>query len=162
MKKAFELYEQLRQRMGVVIVGPSKLLVALSSSIFDILFHLTGGSGKSSLWRLLRHAMIKIGQQVNIYTMNPKAMPRNQVCHPSLAGRRSIMRGFFQLLGHIDIDTREWSDGVLTYSARMVVKETQGNVTMMLKYVLSQSNSVQTCNLGSSAMEISIQNGSNR
>lgn len=28
-----------------------------------------------------------------------------------------------QLLGHIDIDTREWTDGVLTFSARQVVKE---------------------------------------
>lgn len=31
-----------------------------------------------------------------------------------------------QLLGQIDIDTREWTDGVLTYSARQVVKETEG------------------------------------
>ena len=30
----------------------------------------------------------------------------------------------FQLLGHIDVDTREWTDGVLTFSARQVVKET--------------------------------------
>jgi len=30
-----------------------------------------------------------------------------------------------QLLGQIDIDTREWSDGVLTYAARQVVKEPQ-------------------------------------
>ena len=28
-----------------------------------------------------------------------------------------------QLLGHIDVDTREWTDGVLTASARQVVKE---------------------------------------
>ena len=28
-----------------------------------------------------------------------------------------------QLLGHIDIDTREWTDGVLTSSARQVVRE---------------------------------------
>ena len=28
-----------------------------------------------------------------------------------------------QLLGHIDVDTREWTDGVLTSSARQVVKE---------------------------------------
>ena len=28
-----------------------------------------------------------------------------------------------QLLGHIDIDTREWSDGVLTNAARQVVRE---------------------------------------
>ena len=60
MKKAVELYEQLRQRMGVVIVGPS-------------------GSGKSTLWRLLRSAMSKVGQMVKQYTMNPKAMPRTQV-----------------------------------------------------------------------------------
>lgn len=40
--------------------------------------------------------------------MNPKAMPRQQ------------------LLGHIDMDTREWADGVLTNSARNVVREPQG------------------------------------
>jgi dynein heavy chain 2 len=29
-----------------------------------------------------------------------------------------------QLLGHMDLDTREWFDGVLTAAARQVVKET--------------------------------------
>ena len=42
--------------------------------------------------------------------MNPKAMPRTQ------------------LLGSIDMDTREWTDGVLTYSARQVVKEPIGKI----------------------------------
>ena len=60
VKKALELYEQLRQRMGVVVVGPS-------------------GSGKTTLWRVLRQAMIKTGKQVKEYVMNPKAMPRQQV-----------------------------------------------------------------------------------
>ncbi|NWH26647.1 DYHC2 protein, partial [Grus americana] len=86
IKKALELYEQLRQRMGVVIVGPS-------------------GGGKSTLWRMLKTALGKTGKVVKQYTMNPKAMPRHQ------------------LLGHIDMDTREWSDGVLTHSARQVVRE---------------------------------------
>uniref|UniRef100_A0A672TN04 Cytoplasmic dynein 2 heavy chain 1 n=1 Tax=Strigops habroptila TaxID=2489341 RepID=A0A672TN04_STRHB len=86
IKKALELYEQLRQRMGVVIVGPS-------------------GGGKSTLWRMLKAALGKTGKVVKQYTMNPKAMPRHQ------------------LLGHIDMDTREWSDGVLTNSARQVVRE---------------------------------------
>jgi len=65
VKKALELYEQLRQRMGVVIVGPS-------------------GSGKSTLWRVLRQALAKTGQTVKQYVMNPKAMPRTQVwyCYP--------------------------------------------------------------------------------
>ncbi len=89
MKKALELYEQLRQRMGVVVVGPS-------------------GAGKSTLWRMLRAALGRMGRVVKQYTMNPKAMPRQQ------------------LLGHIDMDTREWSDGVLTSSARQVVREPQG------------------------------------
>uniref|UniRef100_A0A3Q0T4R8 Cytoplasmic dynein 2 heavy chain 1 n=1 Tax=Amphilophus citrinellus TaxID=61819 RepID=A0A3Q0T4R8_AMPCI len=88
LKKALELNEQLRQRMGVVIVGPS-------------------GAGKSTLWRMLRAALSKTGKVVKQYTMNPKAMPRKQ------------------LLGHIDMDTREWSDGVLTHSARSVVREPQ-------------------------------------
>ncbi|NXV90779.1 DYHC2 protein, partial [Calonectris borealis] len=86
IKKALELYEQLRQRMGVVIVGPS-------------------GAGKSTLWRMLKTALGKTGKVVKQYTMNPKAMARHQ------------------LLGHIDMDTREWSDGVLTNSARQVVRE---------------------------------------
>lgn len=84
-----ELYEQLRQRMGVVIVGPS-------------------GAGKSTLWRMLKTALGKTGKVVKQYTMNPKAMPRHR------------------LLGHIDMDTREWSDGVLTNSARQVVREPRG------------------------------------
>ncbi|XP_029699181.1 cytoplasmic dynein 2 heavy chain 1 isoform X3 [Takifugu rubripes] len=88
LKKALELHEQLRQRMGVVIVGPS-------------------GAGKSTLWRMLRAALIKTDRVVRQYIMNPKAMPRQQ------------------LLGQIDMDTREWTDGVLTNSARNVVREPQ-------------------------------------
>uniref|UniRef100_A0A672GCW4 Dynein cytoplasmic 2 heavy chain 1 n=1 Tax=Salarias fasciatus TaxID=181472 RepID=A0A672GCW4_SALFA len=97
LKKALELNEQLRQRMGVVIVGPS-------------------GAGKSTLWRMLRAALSKTGKVVKQYTMNPKAMPRQQ------------------LLGHIDMDTREWADGVLTHSARNVVREPQGEGESPLKW----------------------------
>uniref|UniRef100_A0A7N6AJF6 Cytoplasmic dynein 2 heavy chain 1 n=1 Tax=Anabas testudineus TaxID=64144 RepID=A0A7N6AJF6_ANATE len=96
LKKALELNEQLRQRMGVVIVGPS-------------------GAGKSTLWKMLRAALSKTGKVVKQYTVNPKAMPRKQ------------------LLGHIDMDTREWADGVLTHSARNVVREPQGKKTTPLK-----------------------------
>ena len=45
VKKALELQEQLRQRMGVVVVGPS-------------------GAGKSTLWRMLRAALGKTGKVV--------------------------------------------------------------------------------------------------
>ena len=63
------------------------------------------GSGKSSLWHILEGAYKKLGRPVKRYVMNPKAIHRQQ------------------LLGHMDMDTREWFDGVLTDSARRVVKE---------------------------------------
>ena len=90
VKKAIELYEQLRQRMGVVIVGPS-------------------GSGKTTLFTILKHALMSLNQTVKQHTMNPKAIPRTQ------------------LLGHIDLDTREWTNGVLTVAALEAV-DRPGNV----------------------------------
>ncbi|OQR67050.1 cytoplasmic dynein 2 heavy chain 1-like [Tropilaelaps mercedesae] len=86
IKKMVELDEQLRQRIGVVVVGPS-------------------GSGKSTLWKTLKAALIKQGKDIRTHVFNPKAMSRAQ------------------LLGRIDLDTREWHDGVLTLSARQVIKE---------------------------------------
>ena len=35
----------------------------------------------------------------------------------------SLSLSLSQLLGQIDVDTREWTDGVLTSSARQVVRE---------------------------------------
>jgi len=72
--------------MGVVIVGPS-------------------GCGKTTIWKVLKLAHEKLGQQMVTHVMNPKSMPRNQ------------------LLGLMNHDTREFNDGVLTASARAVVKE---------------------------------------
>ena len=63
------------------------------------------GSGKSTLWQILEGAYKKLGRPVKRHVMNPKAIHRQQ------------------LLGHMDMDTREWFDGVLTDAARQVVKE---------------------------------------
>jgi dynein heavy chain 2 len=57
------------------------------------------------LWKVLKQALGKLNHVLPTYVMNPKAMPRTR------------------LLGHIDADTREWADGVLTASARAVIKE---------------------------------------
>ncbi|XP_064481252.1 cytoplasmic dynein 2 heavy chain 1-like [Ornithodoros turicata] len=89
IRKVLELHEQLKQRMGVVVVGPS-------------------GAGKTTLWKLLLNALKRLGHSIQTHIFNPKAMPRQQ------------------LLGYIDIDTREWHDGVLTASARAVVREPPG------------------------------------
>jgi dynein heavy chain 2, cytosolic len=60
------------------------------------------GCGKSTLWRVLQAALVKCGQSIVTHVMNPKSMPRSR------------------LLGEMDHDTREWTDGVLTAAARQV------------------------------------------
>lgn len=81
--KMLQMKESIDQRIGCVVVGPS-------------------GSGKTTVWQVLQQAMLKCGQLVKTYIMNPKAMPR------------------LQLLGFMDHDTREWTDGVLTDASRKV------------------------------------------
>lgn len=85
-QKVLELYEACMQRMGVAIVGGS-------------------ASGKSTLWKLLEQALRIAKQDLVVYTMHPKACPR-QI-----------------LLGSLDMDTREWRDGILTRAARLSIKE---------------------------------------
>lgn len=72
------------------------------------------GCGKSTVLTLLRLALSKIGHPVRYHVFNPKSMLR------------------VQLLGRIDPDTREWTDGVLTHSARLVVKEDPGRFRPLL------------------------------
>mmetsp|Transcript_41826 Transcript_41826/g.82044 ORF Transcript_41826/g.82044 Transcript_41826/m.82044 type:complete len:4055 (+) Transcript_41826:307-12471(+) len=64
------------------------------------------GCGKTVMLNVLHLALKKLGQPVVRHFMNPKALEREK------------------LLGHMDHDTREWFDGVLTASARQVMKET--------------------------------------
>ena len=63
------------------------------------------GVGKTVLWRTLGQALRKMGKNLKQYIMNPKAMPR--AC----------------LLGSMDTQTQEWTDGVLTNSAREIVAD---------------------------------------
>ena len=63
------------------------------------------GCGKSTIWKVLKSALQKLGKEIITHVMNPKSMPRQQ------------------LLGHMDNDTREWNEGVLTAAARECVKQ---------------------------------------
>ncbi|KAI9209802.1 uncharacterized protein BJ171DRAFT_594818 [Polychytrium aggregatum] len=63
------------------------------------------GSGKSTLWRILKLAWQKCGTSIKQFSVNPKAIDRQA------------------LLGHMDMDTREWFDGVLTFASREAVKQ---------------------------------------
>ncbi|XP_063374788.1 cytoplasmic dynein 2 heavy chain 1 isoform X3 [Cydia amplana] len=83
VQKCVDLYEQMQQRMGVVIVGPP-------------------GCGKSAIRKLLKTALVQQGRNIVEYRISPKAMSRSW------------------LLGHIDPDTRQWSDGVISATALQV------------------------------------------
>ncbi|KAF1768244.1 hypothetical protein GCK72_000056 [Caenorhabditis remanei] len=87
MEKVFQLYEQMRQRIGVVVVGAA-------------------GSGKSTMWKVLHRALILTKKPLRVTQFNPKAVNRNK------------------LLGNMDMDTREWTDGIITMAAREVQKDT--------------------------------------
>eukprot|EP01049_Picozoa_sp_SAG25_P002666 SAG25_NODE_143_length_14049_cov_6.050817_1_plen_2680_part_10 len=86
MQKILQLHEACNQRMGVIVVGPS-------------------GTGKSTLWNVLKRAYALIEKKLSVHVLNPKSMPRQQ------------------LLGNMDLDTREWTDGVMTANARKAVAE---------------------------------------
>ena len=59
-------------------------------------------SGKTTLWHILCRSL---GKHIKVHYMNPKAVSRDQ------------------LLGRMDGDTREWTDGILTAAARQVNRE---------------------------------------
>ncbi|KAJ3274972.1 Cytoplasmic dynein 2 heavy chain 1, partial [Blyttiomyces sp. JEL0837] len=72
------------------------------------------GSGKTTLWQVLERAWRKCGQKLQKYVANPKAIDRQT------------------LLGHMDMDTREWFDGILTYASRQAVKESLDTHTWII------------------------------
>ena len=93
--KILQLHEQCNQRMGVIIVGPS-------------------GTGKSTLWNVLKRTYARLKKPLSVHVCNPKSMPREQ------------------LLGNMDLDTREWTDGVMTANARKAVSEPTEHQTWIL------------------------------
>ena len=70
------------------------------------------GSGKTSIWKALKKGHEKMGVTVKTYIINPKSMTRAQ------------------LLGFMNNDTREFTEGVLTNSARQVVKDSDSENTL--------------------------------
>ena len=84
--KIRQFYEAVRQRMGVVLVGPS-------------------GCSKTTIWKVLKAALKKLGQEIKVHILNPKSVSRTE------------------LLGNMNNETREFVDGILTSLARKVVKE---------------------------------------
>lgn len=85
----------------------SKIQMTKISLLNQLIQHRTGavivgpaGCGKSTVWKVLADALTKTGRKTTIWHIVPKAVP--------LEG----------LMGSIDLDTREWTDGVLTRAAR--------------------------------------------
>lgn len=118
MDKCLQLYEQLRKRMGVVVMGPpgcgkSTIISILRQALTNIYakqavdlsttyqqqqqHHLTSSSGSAVNEHHYR--------QIRVHYISPKSMSR------------------VQLLGRLDPDTRQWLDGVLTHTAVSVNAE---------------------------------------
>jgi dynein heavy chain 2 len=72
------------------------------------------GCGKTTIWKIMQAAYAKMNINIVTHVMNPKSMPREQ------------------LLGSMNHDTREFTDGVLTDSARKVVKEPSETVCWII------------------------------
>ena len=90
IEKALQLYQVQDIRHGVMMVGPS-------------------GSGKSSVLRCLVEAMEHLdGHQGSIYTIDPKAISKEQ------------------LFGSLDTITGEWDDGVFTHIIRQIYNDVRG------------------------------------
>ena len=74
IERVMQLHLACTQRIGVIIVGPP-------------------GSGKSTLWRLLRAALMRLNRAPILHVVNPKAMPRHQ-----LLGDLEPFDGYFERL----------------------------------------------------------------
>ena len=72
------------------------------------------GSGKSTTWNLLKNSLLKMNMTLKTHILNPKSISR------------------FTLLGHMDLDTREWTDGIITWASRQAVKETDDTRTWII------------------------------
>lgn len=60
VSKIKQFYEAVRQRMGVVLVGPS-------------------GCSKTTIWRVLKTSLKKLNQEVKVHILNPKSVSRTEL-----------------------------------------------------------------------------------
>ena len=93
--KVLQLHNILDKRIGCLILAPP-------------------GCAKSTIWKILREALIACGQPVIVHAFNPKAIPREK------------------LLGSLDPNTREWRDGVLTKVARIAASQSASTRTWII------------------------------
>ncbi|XP_052751641.1 cytoplasmic dynein 2 heavy chain 1 isoform X2 [Galleria mellonella] len=90
-------------------LASSKLQLQKCSELYEQLQQRMGvaivgppGSGKTTIRQILKNALIQQGKTIMEYVISPKAMSRKW------------------LLGHIDLDTRQWTDGVISAIAQEV------------------------------------------
>lgn len=90
VEKVLQLFLVQQIRHGIMMVGPS-------------------GSGKSSVIHCLLEALERVdGQQGVIYTIDPKAITKDQ------------------LFGSLDTTTNEWTDGIFTHIIRQIYNDVRG------------------------------------
>lgn len=105
------LQETINEIIKEKKLQPSQQQLTKIALLHQLLQHRTGavivgpaGCGKSTVWRVLADALTKSGHKCNVWHIVPKS--------DSLE----------MLMGSIDLDTREWTDGALTRAARAAAK----------------------------------------
>lgn len=110
------VHEKLREKLveSVTIMGLSQSdkQVEKCIEIYEQLSKRTGvclfgppSSGKTTSVMILKSALSLMSQKIRTYVISPKSMERSK------------------LLGYLDLDTRQWHDGVLTQTAVAVNSE---------------------------------------
>ena len=72
-------------------------------------------------------ALQKCNQKLNYFVLNPKSIDRRT------------------LLGHMDIDTREWTDGIITFASRQAVMEPADTKTWIIFDGLIKFSDLSLC-----------------
>lgn len=112
---------KLHESMAILGLTHNTRQVEKCAEIYEQLIKRTGvclfgptSSGKTTCMNILKSALSSMSQTIRTYVISPKSMSRAK------------------LLGHLDLDTRQWHDGVLTQTTVAVNSEPSNVISWII------------------------------
>lgn len=112
---------KLHESMAILGLSHNSRQVEKCAEIYEQLTKRTGvclfgptSSGKSTCLNILKSALTSMSQTIRTYVISPKSMSRSK------------------LLGYLDLDTRQWHDGVLTQTTVAVNSEPNNVISWII------------------------------